>query len=419
MTGTSGAKRISSAVVLIGACLAGTHVNAGDDQGKKDLFGRPAASEPFMLTVFEPGRLIELTGIVERSDGVFWVSGYSEDQATGAGTGLLLAVGSDGSIIDQHEFSLGAGVSTQFWWPVLLDGGRIALAVTLDPYSDRRNGGVAIVDDTGAMLDHVLLTDRGYPGGEVSHLAQGPDGDLFATGFITASVDINHAMVARFSPELEMRWLSTDQARGREFSLAGFVSAPLSTGGTVAIGTAVGPDFEETSGWLAYFDEHGAIGWRKWLDAGLFDLVDDTWTTYGNWVATTRDGELAYMQTNYDQAGHTSGSVMGWVSADGDLIRHIPLAPAPQAGLYALAPALNGDILAAGDRGDNALPIIVRVRPGGELVWSQTLQDVPNGYAWSVIEADDGSIMATGANFDQDGNAGGWVARLGADGSQQ
>ncbi|MEZ5667425.1 MAG: hypothetical protein R3F55_08345 [Alphaproteobacteria bacterium] len=399
---------------LAAAALACSAARAEDDD-KKGLFGDPVALAPFTLTVGETGGYTEMTGIAERADGGYWVTGYAEDGVTGAGAGLLLRVDRDGAIAARHEIVLDGRV-TQFWWPVPLDDGGVLVAVSLDPYVDMRDGGLAIVDDSGAVTARVTLAELGYPGGSVTHVAALPDGGFAMTGTVAVTPETDQAMVARVGADLALRWLATEAARERDHTLAAYISAVLADGSTVAIGSSSDEYFEKSIGWIARFDENGSVSWRQWLTGGLLSLPRSGVTIYGNWVAATPDGGAVYVASRHDLQGFAESSLLGWLDADGRVVETSQTAV--EAGFYALDVADNGDILLGGETvGDQPVPILARLQPDGTVRWAQPLTDLPGGFVWSVVEASDGSLLATGAAT-PGADTLGWIVRVGADGSR-
>lgn len=391
------------------------------DPGHKDLFGQSEQNLPFTLTLERPGRYLELTGAAERRDGSIWVTGYLEEQTGGTwtSTGYLAEIRADGSLGAEHEFSLPDAASTQFWWATELADGRIAVAAALDPFTENQNGALLILRPDGSIDDQVMLTDLGLSSGEIIHVEAYPDGDLSITGSAALSAQTNGAMTARLGPDLSLQWMATDPARDASYTLSGYASSVLPDGSVVAIGTATDAGYIEGYGWLARFDSDGNQIWQQWLTGGFMSLIGDSAQVYGNWVDVLPNGNIAYLQTNYDDYGSPLLNLLVRLTPEGAVVIQAPMVFAREMNLLALAATRNGDVIVAGDMAHGEMPIIARIDPAGSVVWQQSLDDLPGGLIWSVMETAEGAIIAAGTYRTENGNGAGWVARMTADGGRR
>lgn len=399
--------------------LAASMANAAEP-GHKDLFGQSAPGNPYTLTFERPGQYLELTGTAERRDGSIWVTGYLEDQTGGTRTssGYLAVVRADGTLGEEYEFALPDAAATQFWWATELADGRTAVAAALDPFTEKQNGALLILRPDGSIDDQVMLTDLGLSSGEIIHVEAYPNGDLSITGSAALSAQTNGAMTARLGPDLSLQWMTTDPARDESYTLSGYASSVLPDGSVVAIGTATDAGYIEGYGWLARFDSDGNQIWQQWLTGGFMSLIGNSAQVYGNWVDVLPNGNIAYLQTSYDDYGSPLLNMLVRLTPEGVIVMQAPMVFARQMNLLALTATRNGDVIVAGDMANGEMPIIARIDPAGSVIWQQSLDDLPGGLVWSVMETADGAIVAAGTYRTENGNGAGWVARMTADGGR-
>lgn len=376
------------------------------------------AAAPYLLIFQRAGRTMEITGVAEGRDGAMWVTGYIHDRDRTTGAGYLASIGRDGRILTEHEITLPDGSVTQFWWPAPLADGSVAVATAIDPFTERPNGALTIVAADGHVLDRVLLTEMGLPGGDVVHVEAYPNRDLAIAGSASLGPVVNGAMAARLRPDLTVRWLATERARDRDYTLAAYASVILRDESVVVIGTATRADAVDGYGWLARFDANGRVLWRQWLTGGMADLLEDAAQIYGNWIDETPLGEIVYLQSSVGDFGEPVASTLVRRSLTGHIVDQIPLTFAEPLDVMTMAATRDGDVIVAGAI-DGAVPTVARIGPDGSVRWSQRLDDLPSGFVWGVAEASDGGILAVGTYFPNEFDSGsGWVVRFGSDGAR-
>ena len=417
-SGPSGSRRTSLAAAVLAATLAAAPALA-EQPRELGVAAHSGAAAPMLMTFQRPNRHMEITGVAEDADGVLWITGFSEDREQPAGVGYLAAIARDGGLQIEHETALPGHRVTQFWWPAPLADGSVAVAVALDPFSARPDGAVAILSRDGQVLNQVLLTDLGLAGGDIVHVELYPDRDLAVTGSARLGPQVSGAMAARLRPDLSAVWVATEGARDRGYTLSAYASTVLRDGSLVAIGTATRPEGADGYGWLARFDRTGRVLWRQWLTGGMAELLEDAAQIYGNWVAESPGGDIAYLQSSYDEFGRPLTHTLVRRSLAGHIVSQIPLTFADELELTTMGATRDGDVIVAGAAGTGAVPIIARIGSGGSVRWSQRLEELPGGFVWGVAETTDGTIVAVGAYFPYGRTTGsGWVVRLGSDGSR-
>ena len=406
-----------AALSIIAGSLALAESADAAKPGDKGLFDREAEPGRFMLSIERPGVWVEATGVAEGLDGALWITGTIGCQDGEITCGYLAKVAPDGTLTVEHEFQMPGVAITEFWWPVVTENGHIAVTAALEPYTPDSDGALLLFDELGNLTDQFLLSEAGIGGGDLLHVAVHPNGDLALTGSALIGAEQTAALTVRVDSAFNLLWHHTENARERDFSLAGYVSTALPDGSAVAIGTASDAEYYETYGWLARFDVDGNQVWRKWLTGGLLDLMGETVSIYGNWVDVLPNGNIAYLQAGYNDWGEPTSNLLAQIDAAGTIVSQTPLALGDNSTMFALTAMRNGDVVVTGDI-DAQHPLIARIDPTGSVLWSVELDAFYAGYPWGVIEGNDGSIIAVGVHHSNDANTAGWVVRLGPDGSE-
>ncbi|MDP3737690.1 MAG: PQQ-binding-like beta-propeller repeat protein [Hyphomonadaceae bacterium] len=275
------------------------------------------------------------------------------------------------------------------------------------------DGWVARFDATGRQLWSRLV--GGNPRDEILDLALAPDGDIVVSGWRDIAAFVSNGLVARYSPNGDLRWSRTIEVDG---SLALYEIMVRGDGEVIAAGRHATRNDTQMHPFMVALDSAGQTRWT-------FDSYEHSPSPTKmksavvptSAISLASDGVIELQQT-FNQ--HAYGECVRVSLETGNLLggtcdASVPARAKSRRGRPTYAAYESGP-LAARD------PFVRKFSASGALVWEKALTSENNDGANDVAEtADGGAVVAgyetTGDRIDMH-NWNGLLIRLGSDGTE-
>lgn len=253
-----------------------------------------------------------------------------------------------------------------------------------------------------------LLTGGGQDEGRA--IARTPDGGYIVAG----SYGSNKAVLMKVDADGFLQWSKNYLPGAGVFSASAVAVAPDST--ILVAGFAKMQLFSSSDGWVMKADFKGNIIWQKMLGSSN----DDEFSS----LALLPDGGFA--AAGFSKNGDKKQAVLARFDAAGDTLWTKTYgAPNTSEQIHALAVAANGDFLMVGDVTD--IPDLdvyaLRTDADGNVRWATTygFDFVPNAFSqdagFGILETADGGLVVAGKTTSLQGQQGGLLMKLTADGN--